>query len=216
MKEKLLLTLLTIIKYKNNIKCLLMKRNLCNLEGVMSDRLDYRWWDDHYCEYKQIKMQDDMCRIAASIGDLSLLKYLHQNEYEWDEMTPACAAEGGHLECLKYAHQNGCEWNGRIMECAAQNGYLECVKYALENGCKWHGVAVEMAAYGGHLECLKHALENGGKRNAYSLTDAAQRGYEESLIYAKKTGCAWDYLFLNAKPGGHAECIEYLGKYCVN
>lgn len=210
MKEQLLLTLLTIIKDKNNIKCLLLKRNLCNLEGVMSDRFDHRWWDDDYCEYKQIKMRDDMCRIAASIGDLFLLKYLHQNDYEWDEMTPACAALGGHLECLKYAYENRCKWNGRIMEYAAENGHLECAKYALETGCRWHGMAVEMAAYGGHLDCLKHAYENGGIWHKYSLEDEAKRGYEECLRCAKEKGCEWDYAFLNAKPDGHAECIKYI------
>ena len=36
------------------------------------------------------------------------LKYAHENNYLWDDMTCVYAAENGKVECLKYAHENNC------------------------------------------------------------------------------------------------------------
>ena len=100
------------------------------------------------------------CTNAAAAGDLTRLKYAHENGCPWDESTCEAATEGGHLECLKYAHENGCPWDESACEAAARCGHLECLKYAHENGCPWDEWVCHEAAKGGHLECLKYAHEN--------------------------------------------------------
>ena len=48
------------------------------------------------------------CTDAAAAGDLTRLKYAHENGCPWNVWACAEAAEEGHLECLKYLHENGC------------------------------------------------------------------------------------------------------------
>lgn len=86
--EKEISLLLTIIKDKNNIKCLLLKKNLC----------------------EQDKKQTIFV-ITAAIGDLSMLIYAHKNGFSPHENTTAYAAYNGHIACLKYAHENGFLWS---------------------------------------------------------------------------------------------------------
>jgi hypothetical protein len=52
----------------------------------------------------------DACTYAAERGYIDCLKFLHENDYYWDEWTCTRAAQNGQLECLKYLHQNGCPW----------------------------------------------------------------------------------------------------------
>ena len=74
------------------------------------------------------------CTNAAAAGDLTRLKYAHENGCPWDESTCEAAARG-HLECLQYAHENGCPWDEWVCHEAAKGGHLECLKYAHENRC---------------------------------------------------------------------------------
>ena len=75
------------------------------------------------------------CTNAAAAGDLTRLKYVHENGCPWDESTCEAAARCGHLECLQYAHENGCPWDEWVCHEAAKGGHLECLKYAHENRC---------------------------------------------------------------------------------
>jgi len=104
---------------------------------------------------------DKLCGKFSSIGNLSLLKYAHENGFGWDEETCCGAASSGHLDCLMYAHVNRCSWNYKTCSNASANGHLECLKYAHENGCDWNCSTCINASAQGHLECLKYAHENG-------------------------------------------------------
>jgi len=104
--------------------------NLLNDQFHMNDLID---------KVKNIIETSDekMCGYFASVGNLELLKYAHENGYSWDSLTCYYAVECVHLECLKYAHENGCEWDSSTCSNAAANGHLECLRYAHENGCDW-------------------------------------------------------------------------------
>jgi len=133
---------------------------------------------------------DELCGKFSSIGNLSLLKFVHENGCEWNKETYSSAAGNGHLEWLKYAHENGCEWlGGYACTYAAANGHLECLKYCHENGCTWDSWTCHVAAENGHLECLKYAHENGCewlvKR---TCSYAAANGHLECLKYAHENG----------------------------
>lgn len=116
--------LLYLIKHINNIKCLILKKNLINF--MSNDVISY---------------------IACEIGDVFLLRYSHEERYSWYFNTfqytwykgiTTHNAKNGHLECLKYAHENGCPWSYETTKYAAENGHLDCLIYALENKCPWH------------------------------------------------------------------------------
>lgn len=227
MKELVLLTLFTIIKNKQNVKCLIFKKNLCNLKGVM------------ICDYdKERDIETNLCGIAAEVGDLFLLKYLFQNGYEWDDWTPSYAAYNGNLSMLIYAYDNGCKWSSRtaqlaafggsieclkyvferwcpldswVTACAAQGGHLECLKYLHEHGCKWDKETTQRALYYGHLECLKYAHEKGCEWDKDMLIYCVDDGCREFICHVE--GYSWDKAFLNTKPGEHDECLKYVNEH---
>ena len=72
---------------------------------------------------------------AAKIGNLEILKYLHEQGYPWNRLTCTVAAGYGHLNCLTYLHENNCPWDYRTCHWAALKGHLDCLIYAIENGC---------------------------------------------------------------------------------
>jgi hypothetical protein len=118
---------------------------------------------DHLEMIKQIKMdkrqQRIFCHLSAKYGKLDLLKYAHEQGYDWDENTSSNAVEHGHLDCLKYLHEQGCPWDEGTCSDTALNGHLDCLQYAHEHGCPWDKWTCAYAARKGHLECLQYAIK---------------------------------------------------------
>lgn len=137
--------LLKICKDKEDIKCLIWKKNLFDYIKKDHNKMDYT--STHTCE------------IIGEIGDLPLLKYAHENGCKWDEYTIGCAAEYGHLDCIKYAHENGCKWHENTTSIAARFGHLDILKYANENGCSWNQTTAYFAAINQKMDCLQYAHE---------------------------------------------------------
>lgn len=100
--------LLTLMVQHNDIKCLIFKKNI--IEHIYADNL---------------------CDIAAAIGDLRLLRYAHQHNFPWDKWTTTYAAKNGHLNCLKYVHEHGCDWSSTAICSAEWNHHQDCVDYCL-------------------------------------------------------------------------------------
>ena len=48
---------------------------------------------------------------AVREGDLDRLKYCHENDCPWDDLTCVVAAKNGNLDCIMYAHERGCPWS---------------------------------------------------------------------------------------------------------
>jgi hypothetical protein len=63
-----------------------------------------------------------ICKKAASIGSLEILKWARENDCHWDSYTCSYAAENGHLEILKWARKNGCDWDSVVCSNAACGG----------------------------------------------------------------------------------------------
>ena len=89
------------------------------------------------CLKKGSPWPQDVCRVAALLGRLKSLQYLHECSCSWDVFTCRFAAISGHLDCLKYAHENGCPWDVHVCKLAEKQGHLSCLYYAFEHGCPW-------------------------------------------------------------------------------
>ncbi|EFA75360.1 hypothetical protein PPL_11437 [Heterostelium album PN500] len=95
---------------------------------------------------------------AATEGNLTALKWLHQNKSGYRTSTLAMngAAANGHFDCVIWLHSNrseGCTL--KSMNKAAGNGHSEIVKWLHSNrteGCS--RIAMNKAAENGHLEIL--------------------------------------------------------------
>jgi hypothetical protein len=151
------------------------------------------------------------CQYAAFYGHLECLKYLHQNNYPWDEWTFGSAAANGHLDCLKYLHENNCPWNEYLCSYAAFNGHLDCLKYLHKNKYFWNEYTCQKAAMNGHIDCLEYARKNGCPWNKLTFEGAASNGQLECLEYLYKNNCPWDeWTCISAVENGHLKCLRYL------
>lgn len=56
------------------------------------------------------------CNVAAAVGALDCLQYLHLLGCLWDGWTCLLAAYSGHIEILDYLYTNGCPWYGFMCE----------------------------------------------------------------------------------------------------
>lgn len=131
-------------------------------------------------------------QIAASEGQLAVLKYLHEQGFAWNSWTCAAAAEKGHLDCLKFAHENGCDWNSRTLQSAAVHGHLAYLAYAYEHGCRdWANTTryfTCLVAANGHLQCLKYAHEHGCEWHDDVVNYALRHRQWACMIYAMRNG----------------------------
>ena len=111
--------------------------------------------------YRSALRGESLTAKAASVGNLSLLKWLRDNGCHWDKKTCKNAAENGHLEVLKWLRENGCDWDSGVCFEAALGGHFEVLKWARENGCTWNDQTVIAAATAGRIDILEWLLENG-------------------------------------------------------
>lgn len=158
-----------------------------------------------------------VAKVAARWGNLRLLKYLHEHDFEWDERVCAAASTGGYIDCLQYAHTNGCPWDSMTVKAAAKHGQFICLAYAHENGLPWDTDVCKYAALGGHLQCLEYAHENGCPWDSESTECAAQEGHIGCLAYALENSCPVDESACNeACRNGHRECLQLLHQFGVS
>jgi hypothetical protein len=152
-----------------------------------------------------------MCTIAASRGQLEILKWGRLNGCSWNAETCSAAALSGSLEVLKWLHESGCEWDSETMENAAMSNDLEIVKYAYYNGCDWHPWTSGRIARNGNLEMLKWALRHGCEWDDYAYQNAAAEGHLVLLQWAHENGCAWDDVaFEKAIANNHFHVVKWL------
>ena len=97
---------------------------------------------------------------AAKNGQLEVLKWLRDQDAEWDETICRDAAKNGHFELLKWSYENGCPWNKDVTMFAAQNNQTEIVKWLIDNGCpydEWVGI---FAANNRNIDLLEWLRRN--------------------------------------------------------
>lgn len=139
-------------------------------------------------EWKDNKLAFSLCYEAAKLGQLHVLKYLHENGFAFDSSLSYPAATNNHLECVKYlleirsgaaldsapGYLNSLEaiqlyiekctpkdgWKTFACQNAARLGDLTMLKWAHENGAPWNE-ALSAAIQCGSLSCLQYMVNNG-------------------------------------------------------
>ena len=155
------------------------------------------------------------CWGVARTNKLELLKWAREEKNcDWDEVTIYMAASQGNLEMLKYCVANKCPINEWACTEAARNGHLEVLKYLREEvKAPWDWRTADEAAQNGHLHILEYLFER--KYDKYT-TDAcayaAKNGHLDCLVYLHETAKApWDRMAVYfAHEYSRPECLQYL------
>lgn len=162
--------------------------------------------------------QEISAENCASVGNLRLLKFLHEHKcnykVSWFSYNLCgAAAEHGHLDCLMFLCK--CKYEGynsyQTTAAAARGGHLDCLKFLCETNCRWNTPSsTARAAEYGHLDCLKYLRERGCKWNRWACARAAENGHLECLKYAHENKCPWDEkTCMSAAQNGHLDCLKY-------
>jgi len=157
------------------------------------------------------KNQEMFCCQVANTNDLALLRWVREvKECAWDWITTGIAASKGNLEMLKYCVENGCEVHERVCAAAASEGHLECLKYLRVKNVKWDWRTSGAAAILGNLEMLKYCVENGCEVHEGTCAEAAKFGTLECLKYLRVKNVKWDHRTVQcARENNHVECLNY-------
>jgi hypothetical protein len=151
----------------------------------------------------------DTCALAARLGQVHALKFLHEHGCPWNATTCSSAAGQGNLSCLQYAHENGCRWSATTCTDAAQLGHLSCLKYACDNGCPTEAQTLFWAV--GHTRCYTYLFEKGALvPHAKSCAAAARTSNMALLTRLRNEGCPWDESTCEAAAQASSlECLQY-------
>jgi hypothetical protein len=156
------------------------------------------------------------CSGVACTNKLELLKWAREEKNcDWDEVTIYMAASQGNLEMLKYCVANKCPINEWACTEAARNGHLECLKYLREEAkAPWDRRTAHWAALNGHLHILKYLVERKfDEFTEWACEDAAKNGHLDCLKYLHETAkVRWTSSRAVRKAFDNAQfkCVHYL------
>ena len=112
------------------------------------------WLKENNC----LELYRTISNTASLHGKIECLKWLYQNDYEFDEYTFSFASN---VEILDYLLQIGCRYNNSMFEDAIKNGNFERLFWLKENNFEMSSYLTEFAFNEGKTEELKWLVENG-------------------------------------------------------
>ena len=155
------------------------------------------------------------CSGVACTNKLELLKLAREEKNcDWDEVTIYMAASQGNLEMLRYCVANKCPINEWACTEAARNGHLECLKYLREEAkAPWDDLTADWAAKMGHLHILEYLVERKYDQfNTSACINTAKNGHLDCLKYLHGTAKVPlnDFTVRGAHERYQTECLQYL------
>ena len=176
--------------------------------------LDVVWENLSSCERESWLDETYFCYLVAETNKLELLKWIREEkECEWDSATIIVAASEGNLEMVKYCVANECPIDELACAWAADGGHLEILKYLREEvKAPWDYWTAAWAARNGHLHILEYLADRKFAFNTTACIAAAKHGHLDCLKYLHETAKApWnEFAVSNAHYNGYPECVQYL------
>jgi hypothetical protein len=116
------------------------------------------------CKWKYQWKETYLPALCSQHGYINALKYLHENNNSWNELTLYNAIDNNQLNCVKYFHEN-CDYskyrtfdNAFISHAAGYNSY-ECLKYLYSHNYILKSEAFNFAIRNGNFDCIKYLYE---------------------------------------------------------
>lgn len=122
------------------------------------------------------------------------------------------AALKGHFEILKWLRNQNCDWDYRVVIAAIDYGNLDYLKWIIQNGCPFDPLTItNHAALFGHLHILKWARELNYAWGYSSIEQAARHGYFHIVKWAFENGYAFDLkiLMYHTIENGHLDMLKW-------
>lgn len=194
------------------------------------------FWDNLSCEVSSVDIlewfkeenipinADLIYENSAFSGNLQIIKWLHFQDYAFNEIVPFIAAEHGHLPILEWAKSvDLCPMDQFLSDGAAGNGHLHILRWLLENGFPISIQATIRTVENKNYEILKWMFSSKLPLNIHMCKNAAKSGDLAMLKYLrspstgnaisgdnKENGCPWNELTcIFAARYGHLEVLKW-------
>lgn len=148
------------------------------------------------------------CRQAAAHGNLELLKWEKENDFDFDRSTFAASAAYGHLNIMKWLKEINCpiypeyqmddgtsiqrRYDTYVSRCAAENGNLENLIWLRQNGCEMVAATFTKAIEFKHNHVIEWLKNIECPFDSNTFIAAAKRTNLEMLKWLKDNNCKYD------------------------
>ena len=204
--------------FTNTMKCAIEKGNLDNVRWIWKQNEKWsayvdvdvyftlatrnghfnllKWLHDSKCPegvYKDPDMGYDTnaFSMAATFGSLTIMRWLKDNGYCWDQYTFAHASSEGSLENLKWLKEDGCSWNEKAGYNMVVHGDFDNIVWAKANGITFDADSYIAAAKTGNMKIMKWLKENDVPMNEKCFAMAAEQGNIKMMQWLKWNNCPW-------------------------
>jgi hypothetical protein len=126
----------------------------------------------------------ELCDTAARYGQLSTLRWLHEQGCDWDRQ-PVCdyAAESGSVPLMRYLKdKQGAVFDAYTMRSAAGKGRSSVCRYLRSVHCPWDVEACNSAAASDHMSTLRSLIARGCPWSSLPVCTAAARAGDTELL----------------------------------
>eukprot|EP00051_Salpingoeca_urceolata_P031058 m.493523 g.493523 ORF g.493523 m.493523 type:complete len:422 (+) comp37300_c0_seq1:199-1464(+) len=162
-------------------------------------------------------LSSDAWNVAASAGQLAILRVLHANRCPRKprRMSPlVSAAAHGHPDTVKFLIQHvGLELTEYVATAAARHANLDMLMFLVSEGCPLSPTALcdAISANTNVIPTVKFLLAHGCPSNTEACQAAARTGNLQALKLLVFHGCGVDAMCLNAAAEkGHLPLIAFL------
>lgn len=150
-----------------------------------------------------------LCSLSVALGRTDLLQASRNLGAPWINAM-SMAASLNDLSLVKFMRRLGCPMSENTFEVFSYNGNLEALNYLMQKGCP-SGRCVEYAASSENIRTLRWLRDNGGALTASSFAAACLTGNVEVIQWFERNNCAWDERALPyAARAGNIEAVELL------
>jgi len=158
---------------------LIFKSEICSL-AALEGNLECLEYLLKECKIQWIFDLKTSVTEAAKRGHFHIVKFAFQQNYDiWSTLICQYAALHGNLSMLRYAHENGCPWDDETCDEAVNNSNLHCLKYAYHNDCPWKRDLFEKAVKKRCLTTAKWIYKNFPN---FSLNELNETYYLTSIM----------------------------------
>ena len=167
-----------------------------------------------------IPMRNILSTIAAKNNNLELLKEICRKGYPVDHYTSSCASEVGNLDMVRFLHENDCEIGYHAFLNAALNCHMDLLEYLFSYNlhmCIEYTSICSQVAKNGNIDLFMYFYRRGYLFDSDAIKNAAGNGHMDIILYIRDNyGDIFEYSKMDveicaaASSGGHLECLSFL------
>lgn len=148
------------------------------------------------------------CKVGAAHGHISVLQWLRQHKFDWNEDVCSAASGAGKLETLKWLFSNGCPSNENVFSYPCYHGHFDVAQWILDQGVT-ASISTSVALWG-DMDLMRSLHPYNAPFDGDTCAYAAYAGSLQKLQFLRAKVCQWDYRTVQcAQERGHHHIAQW-------